>query len=60
MTTNRCSICKTGSSVCACGALARDGADACDKCVSRARWARRKARRAFHQPQRLTGGDFGA
>ena len=32
---------------CACGAQARDGGPSCVKCVSRARWSRRKARRAF-------------
>ena len=58
MRTNRLIICQTGS-VCACGALARDGATACDKCVSRARWARRKARRTFRQSQRLTGYNLG-
>jgi hypothetical protein len=34
--------------MCACGALAKDGADICEKCISRARWSRRKAQRAFH------------
>jgi hypothetical protein len=38
--------CRTGRQ-CPCGALARDGTDACRKCASRARWSRRKARRAF-------------
>ena len=37
--------------LCACGAQARDGADACDKCVSRARWSRRKQRRAERDSQ---------
>jgi hypothetical protein len=60
MRTNRFIICQTGSFMCACGALARDGADACEKCISRARWARRKARRMCHQPPRLTGQDLGA
>lgn len=32
---------------CACGALAKDGAPRCGKCISRARWSRRKAHRAF-------------
>lgn len=32
---------------CACGALAKDGAPKCVKCISRARWSRRKAHRAF-------------
>lgn len=59
MKTNRFSIRQTGSAVCACGALARDGVNACDKCVSRARWARRKARRTYHQPRRLRGQDLG-
>lgn len=51
MRTNRLIICQTGS-VCACGALTRDGDPACEKCVSRARWARRKARRTFRQSRR--------
>jgi hypothetical protein len=38
--------CHTGR-MCACGAQVRDGADACEKCVSRARWSRRKAHRAY-------------
>jgi hypothetical protein len=38
--------CRTGP-MCACGALAKDGGDACEKCVSRSRWLRRKARRAY-------------
>jgi hypothetical protein len=38
--------CRPGR-MCACGALARDGALACVKCVSRDRWSRRKARRGF-------------
>jgi hypothetical protein len=38
--------CRVGR-MCACGALARDGADTCEKCISRARWSRHKARRAF-------------
>jgi hypothetical protein len=38
--------CRLGPS-CACGALAKDGADACVKCISRSRWSRRKARRGF-------------
>lgn len=37
--------CLNGSQ-CACGALAAENGEACVKCVSRARWARRKARRA--------------
>jgi hypothetical protein len=40
--------CRVGRT-CPCGAMARDGADACEKCVSRSRWTRRKARRAFHE-----------
>ena len=40
---NRINGCLTGSQ-CACGALAAENGDACVKCVSRARWARRKAR----------------
>jgi hypothetical protein len=40
--------CRSGR-MCACGALARDGADSCQKCASRARWSRRKAWRAFHE-----------
>jgi hypothetical protein len=36
--------CRCGT-LCACGAQARDGADTCEKCMSRARWLRRKARR---------------
>jgi hypothetical protein len=38
--------CRAGQ-MCPCGALAKDGADTCEKCVSRARWSRRKARRGF-------------
>jgi hypothetical protein len=38
--------CRLGPA-CACGALAKDGSDACEKCISRNRWSRRKARRAF-------------
>jgi len=38
--------CRTGP-MCACGALAKDGSDTCVKCASRARWSRRKARRAY-------------
>jgi hypothetical protein len=38
--------CHTGL-ICACGALARDGGDRCVKCAARARWSRRKARRAY-------------
>jgi hypothetical protein len=40
--------CRTGR-MCPCGALARDGADTCEKCISRARWSRRKVRRAFRE-----------
>jgi hypothetical protein len=36
--------CRTGQ-MCACGALAKDGADTCEKCIWRSRWSRRKARR---------------
>jgi hypothetical protein len=45
---NRLIGCRVGR-MCGCGALARDGADACEKCVSRARWSRRKARRVCHE-----------
>jgi hypothetical protein len=38
--------CRVGR-ICACGALAKDGSDACVKCISRGRWSRRKARRGF-------------
>ena len=38
--------CRQGPA-CPCGALAKDGSDACEKCISRNRWSRRKARRAF-------------
>jgi len=38
--------CRTGP-MCACGALTTDGTDACEKCISRARWSRHKARRAY-------------
>jgi hypothetical protein len=38
--------CHTGL-MCACRAQARDGTDACAKCVWRARWWRRKARRVY-------------
>lgn len=37
------------AAVCACGALAKDGTDICEKCVSRARWSRRKAQRVFDE-----------
>jgi hypothetical protein len=43
---NRLGGCRAGVR-CACGALARDGGPRCVKCVSRARWSRRKAYRAF-------------
>jgi hypothetical protein len=33
--------CRSGRK-CACGALAADGADKCEKCGFRARWMRRK------------------
>jgi hypothetical protein len=59
MGTNRLIICRPGL-LCACGALAKDGADACEKCFSRARWARRKARRMCRQPRRLTEQGLGA
>jgi hypothetical protein len=45
--THRLTGCRTGP-MCACGAQAKDGADACEKCISRSRWLRRKARRAFN------------
>jgi hypothetical protein len=32
--------------MCACGALAKDGTDRCEKCLYRARWLRRKMRRS--------------
>jgi hypothetical protein len=38
--------CRQGPA-CACGALAKDGTDACVKCIARGRWSRRKAWRAF-------------
>jgi len=38
--------CRPGP-LCACAVLVRDGAEPCAKCVRRARWSRRKARRAF-------------
>lgn len=40
--------CRAGR-MCPCGARARDGRDACEKCAARARWERRKARRAFEE-----------
>jgi hypothetical protein len=43
---NRIHGCLTGIQ-CACGARAADNGEACQKCVSRARWVRRKARRTF-------------
>jgi hypothetical protein len=43
---HRLAGCRRGPA-CACGALVKDGSDACVKCVSRSRWSRRKARRAF-------------
>ncbi len=42
--------CRTGR-LCACGAQAKDGAETCEKCVSRARWSRRKQRRAERDSQ---------
>lgn len=45
---NRITGCLTGAQ-CVCGALANNGADACEKCVSRARYARRKTRRTFEE-----------
>ena len=36
--------CRSGP-MCACGALAKDGTDTCEKCRFRARWLRRKMRR---------------
>jgi hypothetical protein len=44
---NRLNGCLTGSQ-CACGARAADNGDACVKCVSRARWERRKGRRTIN------------
>jgi hypothetical protein len=38
--------CRVGQT-CACGALVKDGRDACDKCISRSRWSRHKARRGY-------------
>jgi hypothetical protein len=38
--------CRLGP-VCACAFTARDGSDPCVKCARRARWLRRKARRAW-------------
>jgi hypothetical protein len=38
--------CRQGRA-CACGALTKDGALACVKCVARGRWSRRKAWRGF-------------
>lgn len=35
------------SQMCACGALAKDGTDTCEKCIWRSRWSRRKAGRGF-------------
>jgi hypothetical protein len=43
--------CRSGT-MCACAVLVRDGADPCAKCVRRARWLRRKARRSFEQTSR--------
>ena len=43
---NRITGCLTGAQ-CHCGARANNGADACEKCVARARYARRKIRRTF-------------
>jgi hypothetical protein len=43
---HRLTGCRTGL-MCACGALAKDGDDACEKCISRFRWLRRKAGRGF-------------
>jgi hypothetical protein len=44
------------AAVCACGALAKDGSDTCEKCISRARWSRRKARRCYLDDLRGTRG----
>lgn len=33
---------------CECGALARNGSGACEKCAARHRWMRRKAWRKFY------------
>jgi len=41
---NRITGCLTGAQ-CVCGARAAENGDACEKCVSRARWARRRAPR---------------
>lgn len=38
--------CRQGRA-CVCGALATDGYPVCVKCMSRGRWARRKANRGF-------------
>jgi hypothetical protein len=43
---HRITGCLTGPQ-CTCGAQANNGENSCEKCRSRARWARRKARRAF-------------
>jgi len=40
--------CRAGRT-CPCGALAKDGADTCEKCARRARWSRRKEDRAFSE-----------
>lgn len=45
---HRLAGCRNGR-MCACGALAKDGADACEKCISRFRWRRRKAGRGFNE-----------
>jgi hypothetical protein len=46
MTGYRLIGCRSGS-MCPCGARTRDGTGTCAKCNSRARWERRKTRRAF-------------
>jgi len=38
--------CRSGRR-CPCGAVARNGGMACQKCAARARWSRRKMRRGF-------------
>ena len=46
MSRSRLPGCRRGRA-CACGALVKDGALSCAKCVSRSRWSRHKARRGF-------------
>ncbi len=40
--------CRAGRT-CPCGSRASDGRDTCEKCCARARWERRKSRRAFEE-----------